>query len=132
MKYLNAHKDILLSGRKLNHDRYVYWREDNKVYRHTAYAEMNGSTEKELFALIAFDGTLKRIGNRLKALREDSGLSVQELSEKTGIPRGTLNAYEQNKRPLIGASADVVYKLARIFGVPMEYLIEEFVTGNQL
>ena len=132
MKYLNAHKDILFSGRKLTHDRFVYWKEDNKVYRHTVDAEMNGSTGKELFALVAFDGTLKRIGNRLKTLREESGLTVQQLSDKTGISKITLNAYEQGKRPLISASALVVYKLARFFGVPMEYLIEEFVTGNQL
>ena len=126
MKYLNAHKDILFSGRKLTHDRFVYWKEDNKVYRHTVDAEMNGSTGKELFALVAFDGTLKRIGNRLKTLREESGLTVQQLSDKTGISKITLNAYEQGKRCLFDSSCRTVYTLARFFGVTMESLIEEF------
>ena len=126
MKYLNAHKDILLSGRRLSHSGNIYWKEDNKIYRHTVQAENDGSTEKELFALVAFDGTLKRIGNRLKTLREESGLTVQQLSDKTGISKITLNAYEQGKRCLFDSSCRTVYTLARFFGVTMESMIEEY------
>lgn len=132
MNYVKAHKDILLSGRKLSHAGKIYWKEDNKVFRHTVEDELSGADTKELVAMIAFDGSLKPVGNRVKALRQEAGLTVAELARITGIPKNTLLNFDQGQRSLAKATAETVYRLAKCFGVPMEYLIEDLVNKDHL
>lgn len=42
---------------------------------------------------------------RLRALREAAGLSIADLSARTGIARATLTRYEQGKREPLLAQA---------------------------
>ena len=61
-----------------------------------------------------------RFAARLKMLRENTGLSVDELSEKSGIPRQTLYDWESTK-----ASPPVkeLPKLAETLGVKVRTLL---------
>lgn len=57
--------------------------------------------------------------NRIKELRKEKGLTLDELSEKVGINRATLNRYENEKSE---PKLDTWKKLAAYFDVPVSYL----------
>lgn len=59
-------------------------------------------------------------GDRIRELREKSGLSQQDLADRTAISHKQLWRYE-NEESI--PSADVLARLAREFDVTMEYLI---------
>lgn len=61
--------------------------------------------------------------NKLKELRKAKGLTQSELAELASVSLKALQSYEQEYRPLGGASADVVYKLAQALGTTMETLL---------
>ena len=58
-----------------------------------------------------------RVTNRIRDLREGAGLSQGELAEGIGVTRQTVNAIEQGK---YSPSLEVAFKIARVFGVPLE------------
>jgi transcriptional regulator with XRE-family HTH domain len=60
-------------------------------------------------------------GGRLKALRQDAGLSRAELARGAGVPAGTLRNWE-NDRGFPGLAACL--RLAAALGVPVERLAE--------
>ena len=63
-----------------------------------------------------------RFALRLKALREKTGMSVDELAEESGIPRTTLFNWESSIRePLIGQ----LPQLAKALGVKVRTLLPE-------
>lgn len=125
MRYVNAHRDVLASGRKLSHGGYVYWAEDGKVYRRTVEDELEKRESAELVGRIGADGAIRRIGNKFKALREAGGFSVADVARSTGISVNTLQNYDQGQRHISLATAENVYKISRFFGISMEELIEE-------
>lgn len=55
------------------------------------------------------------IKNRLKAFREERGLSQEELSEKTGLSRTTISKIENNEEAVV--STKTIAKLAEVFDV---------------
>lgn len=58
--------------------------------------------------------------NRIKSLRKDLQLTLDDLANKTGIKRGTLNNYENGKtEPKI----ETWYTLSDFFDVPIAYLM---------
>lgn len=59
--------------------------------------------------------------NRIKLLRESSGLTIQELSDITKISRTSLNNYENEKRT--PRSKETWEKLADYFDVSVPYLM---------
>ena len=61
--------------------------------------------------------------DRLKELRSQKNMSQKQLSESSEISVKAIQAYEQGYRSLGGASADVVYKLAKALETTMEYLL---------
>lgn len=61
-------------------------------------------------------------GEKLKKLRLEKGLSVQELAEKLDIPVGCLKDVEQGKRKL---SKQLVKKLCVIMELPEDYFDSE-------
>lgn len=73
------------------------------------------------------------IQEKLKDLRVDRGLSLEELAIKTGISRAALGSYENNDYKDISHTA--IIKLAKFYGVSTDYLlgmtesIEEKQTG---
>lgn len=60
------------------------------------------------------------IGERIRSLRVESGLSQQELSDKLGIGRSTLANYEQGKRE---PDLETIEYIADYFNVDMNYLL---------
>ncbi|HRE14312.1 MAG TPA: helix-turn-helix transcriptional regulator [Usitatibacteraceae bacterium] len=59
-----------------------------------------------------------RLGNDLRALRLAHGaMSQQELADRIGVTRQTVNAIEGNK---YSPSLEVAFRIARVFGVTIE------------
>ena len=125
MKYLNAHREIMFSGRKISHGGFVYWAENGKVYRRSVEDELEKRDTASLVGRIAADGMIRRVGNKFKSLREAGGYTVADVSKGTGISKNTLLNYDQGQRHISLASAEIVYKISRFFGVSMEEIIEE-------
>jgi len=55
------------------------------------------------------------IKNRLKELRESSGMSQEELAKKSGISRTTLSKIENNEE--VNVNTRTIAKLADVFNV---------------
>jgi putative transcriptional regulator len=59
-----------------------------------------------------------RITNEIRVLRfQRAELTQQQLADQIGVTRQTVNAIEGNK---YSPSLDVAFKIARVFGVPLE------------
>lgn len=56
----------------------------------------------------------------LKELRIKNNLTQKQLSEKTGIPKRTIEDYESGIRKLTKASAENVYRLTDVLGISMD------------
>ncbi len=62
------------------------------------------------------------LGNKLRKLRNDKKLSLDELAKATQSSKGYLWELEMGKkRP----SADKLVEIAKFYGVPIDYLINE-------
>lgn len=53
--------------------------------------------------------------NRLKAFREEQGMSQEELSEKTGLSRTTISKIENNEE--VNVNTKTIAKIAEVFNV---------------
>ncbi len=62
---------------------------------------------------------MSKISDRLKLLRDESGLSQAEFAEKMGVNRMTINNYETDKRT---PDINFAIKAADYFGVTIEYI----------
>lgn len=58
-----------------------------------------------------------QLGNRLKSLRTDAGLTQAELAEQVGVSRKTINTVENG---IFVPSTLLALKLARALRVPVE------------
>lgn len=58
--------------------------------------------------------------NRLKELRKEEGLTLDEIQNQAGIKRGTYNNYENG---VTEPKLDTWQKLADFFNVPVDYLL---------
>lgn len=58
--------------------------------------------------------------NRLKEIRKEKGLTLDEIQNKTGIKRGTYNNYENG---VTEPKLETWQKLADFFNVPVDYLL---------
>ena len=66
--------------------------------------------------------TKGRIRNSVRKLRFlGSEMTQQELAEKIGVTRQTVIAIEQDK---YSPSLDVAFRIARVFGVPLEEVFQ--------
>ena len=57
---------------------------------------------------------------RLKALREERGMSQNQLAKELGISRGSISFYENGQRT---ADIETLEKVARFFKVDYDYLM---------
>lgn len=64
----------------------------------------------------------KRLGQVLKALREDKGLSQVELANKAKVERTYIVKLESGDKK--NPSLDILKKLAKALGVPVTELLE--------
>lgn len=60
------------------------------------------------------------IGTRIKALREDAGMSQAELARKLSISRSSVNAWESG---LSAPTAIYIIELAKLFHCSSDYLL---------
>ena len=59
-----------------------------------------------------------RITNEIRTLRFHHGeMTQQELADRVGVTRQTVNAIEGNK---YSPSLEVAFRIARVFGVPLD------------
>ena len=63
------------------------------------------------------------IGNKLSELMELNGTNANELAKKIGVSPQTI--YSMIKRDSKKADIEVLLKIAAIFGVNIEYFVEE-------
>ena len=68
------------------------------------------------------------IQERLRDLRDDSGLNLEQLSEATGLSKSALGNYESNEFKDISHYA--IIKLAKFYGVTTDYLLGLSETKN--
>lgn len=62
------------------------------------------------------------ITNDIRALRFQQGeMTQQELADRVGVTRQTVNAIEGNK---YSPSLEVAFRIARVFGVPLERVFQ--------
>ena len=63
-----------------------------------------------------------RIRNEIRRLRFDHGeMTQQELAEKIGVTRQTVNAIEQGK---YSPSLEAAFRIAEVFGRPLESVFQ--------
>ena len=93
--------------------------------------KMRGRRDNYLFFIICLDNiTVKRYNiierddNMLEEMLKRKKMSVYQCSKLCGIPYTTMLELIKGKTKLEKCSAETVYKLARVLGVPMEDLIE--------
>ena len=60
------------------------------------------------------------IGTKIKALREQRGMTVAELAKELGVSQSTLKEWEANRRePRIR----FLIKIVKLYGVKLSYLL---------
>lgn len=68
--------------------------------------------------------------NNLKQYRKKAGLTQTELAAKVGISHRTLQDYEQGRKPLEGAAALTVLKLAQVLGLCLLSDVENLIGAD--
>ena len=79
----------------------------------TKFADLMESRMKEYFP-----------ETNLKHIRTTYGCTQAELAERSGVSLRSIQMYEQRNKNINKASADTMYRLARVLGCTMEDLIE--------
>ena len=65
---------------------------------------------------------VSRVTNDIRALRfQHSEMTQQELADRVGVTRQTVNAIEGNK---YSPSLEVAFRIARVFNVPLEHVFQ--------
>lgn len=73
------------------------------------------------------DEVLDGVGNRLRALRAERGLTLAALSETTGISVSTLSRLESGQRR---PTLELLLPLARVHGVALDDLVDQPTPGD--
>lgn len=63
---------------------------------------------------------MKNFGKRLTKLREDKGLSLEDVAKDLNLDKTTLKMWENNKKVLTISS---IIKIAKYFNVSVDYLL---------
>ena len=61
----------------------------------------------------------------LTLVRQEKGMSREQLAEKSGVNVRAIENYEQNRTNINGAAVSRVRDLARALGVPIEKILIE-------
>ncbi|MCS5490209.1 MULTISPECIES: helix-turn-helix transcriptional regulator [Algoriphagus] len=59
--------------------------------------------------------------NKIRDLREQKGMTQEELAEFIGVSRQTINAIEKQK---FDPSLPTAFKMAKLFGLPIESIFQ--------
>jgi transcriptional regulator with XRE-family HTH domain len=76
---------------------------------------------------VGFEDVLHAVGPRLRALRRRRGMTLAELTGKTGVSESTLSRLESGQRR---ATLELLLPLARAYGVPLDDLVGAPRTGD--
>jgi transcriptional regulator with XRE-family HTH domain len=60
------------------------------------------------------------VGDRIREIREELGLTLEKLADKTGISKGFLSDVETGKRDI---SSEYLLKIADAMGASLDYLL---------
>lgn len=63
----------------------------------------------------------KRLGARIRALREERGLTQEQLAVRSGLHRTYVSALENGAR---NTSVDNLWRVAEAFGLPLSELLD--------
>lgn len=74
-----------------------------------------------------FEDVLQAVGPRLRAMRQQRGLSLAELSELTGISASTLSRLESGQRR---PTLELLLPLAKVHQVQLDELVDAPQTGD--
>ena len=69
------------------------------------------------------------IGDKIKALREQSGLKQANIAKFLNVDQSFISKIESNERPL---TSDLLDKLCSLFGVTVSSLYEKSVPSKQM
>jgi transcriptional regulator with XRE-family HTH domain len=64
--------------------------------------------------------SMPTVGDRIREIREESGITQERLAERAGLSKGFLSDVENNKR---NVSAENLLKIANVFGASVDYLL---------
>jgi len=73
--------------------------------------------------------TMSRIGENIKALREQSGFTQSNLANYLNVDQSLISKIEKNERSM---TSDMLDKLSALFGVSVESLTKESVPANRI
>ena len=62
-----------------------------------------------------------RITNRIRTLRAEHSITQQQLADRIGVTRQTVNAIEGDK---YSPSLEVAFRIAAVFAVPLEVVFQ--------
>lgn len=85
--------------------------------------------KRKILKLLYFQYMESKFKKNLRAELDYLGLTVKELSAKTGIPKGTLDCYLGVRASI--PLADIACKIATALGVSVEYLVTGKETENK-
>jgi transcriptional regulator with XRE-family HTH domain len=71
-------------------------------------------------AFVAIGSALDSVGPRLRKVREQRGLTLSEMAERTGISKSTLSRLENGQRK---PSLELLLPLAQVYRVPLDDLV---------
>lgn len=63
------------------------------------------------------------IGEKIRAQRKRLKLTLDQLAEKTGSSKSYI--WELENRPVVRPSADKIARIAEVFGVTVEFLLDD-------
>ena len=78
---------------------------------------------------IDMNSTINRIGENIKTLREQSGLTQSNLAKYLQVDQSLISKIEKHERPI---TSDMLEKLSALFGVTTESFNGETVPANRI
>ena len=69
------------------------------------------------------------LGDRLKFIREQKGLSQNELSRRSGVRQALISELESGKKE--DTTGHALRSMARVLGVSVDYLLATFEPGKE-
>jgi transcriptional regulator with XRE-family HTH domain len=72
---------------------------------------------------------IMELGSKIRELRQSQNISIEQLSERTGLSTGLISQIERN---ITGPSVASLWKIARALNVSMHYFFDEYEKGNPI
>lgn len=69
------------------------------------------------------------LGQKIRTLRQKQKISIEQLSQKTGLSKGLISQIERN---ITGPSVASLWKISKALNVTMNYFFDEFDNFNQV